>query len=291
MGQTIKVDHEQRGRRADLVVLEALPTISRAFIHKLFNSGQIMVNRTDTKPGYRLREGDELAINFDIAELEQIEEIDLPIIYQDDDVLVVDKPAGVISHARGKYWNEPSVASFVRQVTGQIGERAGIVHRLDRVTSGVMICAKNSNAMKQLQKQFSERKVNKIYYAIVSGHMRPDEAVIDMPIARNPAKPQTFKASNQGKAAQTHYLVDQVLDTYDVLRLKPATGRTHQLRVHLSEVGHPIVGDQLYGGQSAERLLLHAQSLELELPSGTRQTFVSPLPEVFSNFINRHKLP
>ncbi len=288
MAHTIDITPELAGKRADVVATEALPSLSRAYVHKLFESGKITINQQTEKAGYKLRTGDAVSIDFDVAELEAIPDIDMPIIYEDENVLVVDKPDGVISHARGKFWNEASVASFVRQKTNQEGERAGIVHRLDRVTSGVMICAKNAETLSFLQKQFSQRNVKKIYKAIVSGHLRPEEAIIDMPMERNPNKPQTFHAAETGKPARTKYIVEQSLNGYDVVRLEPETGRTHQLRVHLREVGHPIVGDHLYNGAEGKRLFLHAVSLEITLPSGKRQTFTSPLPNAFDTFVASH---
>ena len=288
MAQTITVDEDLKGKRADLAATEALPSLSRAYVHKLFDEERILLNDEPIKPGHKLRLGEKLKIDFDPSQLEQIADIDLPILYEDDDVLVVDKPAGVISHARGKFWNEPSVASFVRQKTGQAGERAGIVHRLDRVTSGVMVCAKNFEALSFLQKQFSQRGIKKVYKAIVRGHLQPPEAIIDMPIGRNPAKPQTFHVNNEGKAARTRYKVEQSFGAYDLVKLEPETGRTHQLRVHLHEIGHPIIGDHLYIGEPGERLYLHAISLELTLPGGERKTFESPLPPEFKKFMDKH---
>ncbi len=278
--------------RLDHYVLAKHPGLSRSYAARLIDEGKVLVNGEVSKPGYRIREKDKVAINFDPTELEQIEDIDLPILYEDKDVLVIDKPAGVISHSRGKFWNEPSVASFVRQKprlsdwkdgqADQEGERAGIVHRLDRVTSGVMVCAKNAEAMSFLQKQFSKRQVKKTYIAIVSGHLEPLEAIIDMPIARNPSRPQTFRADPTGKEARTKYFVEESVGSHDKVRLEPETGRTHQIRVHLHETGHPIVGDHLYGGEEADRLFLHAVSLELKLPSGEHKVFESPLPDNFT---------
>lgn len=288
MAKTIEIDEARAGKRADVVVTEALPTLSRAFVHKLFESQDILINDASEKAGYKLRLGDKIKINFELNDLNKIPDIELPILFEDEDVLVIDKPAGVISHARGRYWDEASVASFVRQKTGQEGDRAGIVHRLDRVTSGVMICAKNQKALSWLQKQFSNRKVKKSYVAITQGHLEPTEAVIDMPIRRNPAKPLTFHTHNDGKSATTHYIVTKQLGSYDLVSLRPETGRTHQLRVHLAQVGHPIVGDHLYGGEEADRLYLHASSLEITLPNKTKQTFTSPLPKEFESFEAEH---
>lgn len=279
--------------RFDVAATQMLPMLSRAYVHVLIEGKRILLNGKPEKPGYKLRAGDEITTDFDEKEIDQIADIELPIIYEDDDVLVINKPVGVISHSRGRYWNEPSVASFVRQNTrlpaghagqeSQLSERTGIVHRLDRATSGVMICSKNEKSMSFLQKQFSARKVKKTYLAIVSGHMKLPEAIIDMPIERNPKAPATFRVGANGKPSQTKYQVLKSGRSHDLLRLEPLTGRTHQLRVHLASQNHPIVGDGLYKGEETERMMLHAFSLEITLPSGVRKVFEAPLPKEFNN--------
>lgn len=280
-----------RATRLDQYVVEQRPRLSRAFATRLIENGDVLVNDKIVKPGYKIRRDDVITISFDESMLDVIPHIELPLIYEDENVIVVNKPAGVISHARGRYWDEPSVASFIRsrvsnEITSseQSGQpmRAGIVHRLDRATSGVMICAKNTDTLKFLQKQFNDRNVKKSYVAIVSGHMNPPEAVIDMPIGRNPKAPSSFRVDPNGKPAMTHYQVSQRSDDYDKVLLTPKTGRTHQLRVHLKHFGHPIVGDTLYGGVEAERLFLHAERLEITLPGGKRTTFVAPVPDAFA---------
>ncbi len=282
------IDHEDSGKRLDVFTTEQLPTLSRAYVATLIDSRQVLVNNIISKPGYKLRSGDKVKINFNLGKVTDIADIDLPILYQDDDVLVIDKPAGIISHSRGKYWNEPSVASFVRQITHQPGERAGIVHRLDRVTSGVMICTKNHETMTWLQRQFAARKVKKTYTAIVSGHLNPPDAVIDMPIERNPKAPATFRVGSNGKPATTTYSVMYSNSTSDQVNLTPLTGRTHQLRVHLAHQGHSIVGDHLYGGIPYSRLLLHAKSLELELPGRKVHVFESSTPPEFHEYMEQN---
>lgn len=265
-----------------MAATEMLPMLSRAYVHVLIAGKRILLNGAQQKPGYKLREGDVITTDFDESEIDQIADIELPILYEDENVLVINKPEGVISHSRGRYWNEPSVASFVRQKTGQEGERSGIVHRLDRATSGVMICAKNSETLSFLQKQFSERKVHKTYIAIVKGTMKLPEAIIDMPIERNPKAPSTFRVGPNGKPSQTKYTVIESRAGYDVVKLQPITGRTHQLRVHLTYQKHPIVGDVLYSGEPADRLFLHAFSLEITLPGDKRRVFEAPLPKAFN---------
>jgi len=228
-------------------------------------------------------------IRIDLLPLEiTIADIDLPILYEDDDVLVVNKPAGVISHARGRYFDEPSVASFVRQKVAELtGERSGIVHRLDRATSGVMVCAKNPESLSFLQKQFSDRKTKKTYMAVVVGSMPTETGQIDMPIARNPVKPVTFHVDPSGKDSVTNYRVISRHGIYTLLELIPVTGRTHQLRVHLTHLKHPIIGDELYSGEPAERLMLHAFSLEIMLPNKELVTFKAPLPDEFNKYISK----
>ncbi len=273
--------------RLDHYLASQYPDISRAFLQKLCSNDQILVNGQPEKSGFKLKDGDSLEILYDMAAIGQIESIDLPILYEDNDVIVINKPTGVISHARGRYWNEPSVASFIREKTRQTAERAGIVHRLDRATSGVMVCAKNDQAMAWLQKQFADRKVEKVYQAVVSGRPDPEIAVIDMPIERNPKAPSTFRVGVNGKSATTSYRVIQSGPRYALVELLPKTGRTHQLRVHLQKLGHPIVGDTLYGGEEAERLMLHARALTIVLLNGQSQTFESPLPPIFNDYMEK----
>lgn len=279
------VEEEQGGQRLDVFVASGMPRLSRAFIQKLCDSGRITVNGEVNKAGYKLRQGDKVEVDYDEAEFGRVEEIELPALYEDNDCIVINKPAGVLTHALGKHGNEGSVASFLRsKVVGLDGDRAGIVHRLDRATSGVIIGAKNQRALSLLQKQFSQRKAKKTYVAVVQGHLDPEEAVIDMPIERNPKAPSTFRVGPNGKEAKTHYKTLGKDEKYSLIELKPETGRTHQLRVHLAKVGHPIVGDPLYGGAKyGERLFLHALSLEITLPDGERKIFIAPVPKEFKN--------
>jgi 23S rRNA pseudouridine1911/1915/1917 synthase len=282
------VGEELKGRRVDVATAGAMPALSRAYVRRLVDDQRVLVNNQSVRPGYRLRLSDTLTIDFDTSELDQIPDIDLPVIYEDENVLVVNKPAGIISHARGRFWNEPSVASFVRQKTGLIGERAGIVHRLDRATSGVMICAKNTKALAHLQKQFSDRSVKKTYLAIVEGQPEPPEALIDAAIERHPARRQTFRTNLGGRSAVTYYRVVKNLDRYSAVRLVPKTGRTHQLRVHMAFIKHPVVGDELYGARAAERLYLHAAVLAITLPGGQHRVFRAKKPAEFLKFEKQH---
>ena len=279
------IDDNLRGKRTDKLLAEQLPQFPRAALHKLFEQDLVWLNGKVTKPGIKVRDSDILKVDISPLDI-KIAEINLPIIFEDENVIVVDKPSGVISHARGKFFDEPSVASFVRQKSTQQGDRAGIVHRLDRATSGVMITAKNSETLSFLQKQFSQRKVKKNYIAIIEGKLPSEMGIIDMPIGRNPKVPQTFHATELGKQAKTRYKILKTNDKHTMLELHPETGRTHQLRVHLKELGHPIIGDELYKGKKADRLMLHASSLEITIPASNRQVFVSKTPEIFESIYN-----
>jgi 23S rRNA pseudouridine1911/1915/1917 synthase len=268
--------------RLDQYVAQQLPEISRASAAKLIDQGKVTVNgQAQQKAGYKLRPDDQIKISYSPNEV-KIPEIELPVIYEDNDCVVIIKPVGLLTHSKGAFNPEATVATWLSgRVKGLGGERAGIVHRLDRATSGVMICAKNPEALAWLQKQFSQRRTKKTYMAVVEGSFREPEAIIDMPIERNPKKPQTFRVGSNGKLAVTHYKMMQTDGNFSLVELRPETGRTHQLRVHMKEVGHPIAGDSLYGGKPAERLFLHAQSLEITLPDKKRETFWASTPENF----------
>jgi 23S rRNA pseudouridine1911/1915/1917 synthase len=260
------------------------PDLTRSFVSKMISDGKVKVNgEVITKSGAKLQEFDEISVDYDADAAKVIPEIDLPILYEDNDCVVIDKPLGLLTHSKGAFSPEATVASWLASHITDIepGERAGIVHRLDRATSGVMVCAKNQEALSWLQKQFAQRRTKKTYHAVIKGVMNPEEAIIDMPIERNPKKPQTFRVGHNGKTAQTAYKVLQSNGEYSLVELKPTTGRTHQLRVHLAHQGHPIVGDAFYSGEVADRLYLHAHELELTLPNRERKVFTSPVPASF----------
>ncbi len=284
-----RVSKTGAGQRLDVFLSEKYAQHSRSTIAKLFSS-QVLVNGKPAKSGQKLKTADKIELDDEILTREP-QMINLPVVYEDDSVIVIDKPSGILTHSKGGLNLEPSVASFIRPKLADIklsGNRAGIVHRLDRGTSGLIIAAKNKSAETYLQKQFSTRRVNKKYIAVVSGKLTPENGVIDIPIARNVQNPKTFKASSQGKPATTEY---QTLNTpavdgkiYTLVELRPKTGRTHQLRVHLTYLGHPIVGDEFYQGEPASRLMLHATSLELTLPGGEHKLFESDLPKEFKRY-------
>lgn len=284
----ISIDQSGVGKRLDVFVFSQFPTITRSAIKKLITSKKILVNGSSQKPGYKLKKNDVVDIPQELTAKIKIPKINIRVLYEDNDVYVIEKPAGILSHSKGSFNFEPTVSTWLTSKNSDLkGDRAGIVHRLDRGTSGVMIVAKNLEAQKWLQKQFSTRKVNKTYQAVVKGLILPDKAMIDMPIERNPKAPSTFRVGSKGKPSVTHYKTVQTGKDYSLIELKPVTGRTHQLRVHLAKLKKPILGDKIYGGNSADRIYLHAESLEITLPSKARKVFKSPLPKSFGQIVEK----
>jgi len=293
-----------RAERLDMRIVAMEPRLTRSAATKLINDGKVTVNgKVITKAGHKIRAGDEVALDFDLERAQAIPSIELPIIYEDEDCVVLNKPIGLLTHSKGAFNPEATVASWLGEHLSEQGKtelldldkevaigspnnpRAGIVHRLDRATSGVIIGAKTPAALAWLQKQFAQRNVKKIYYAVIEGRLELDEAMIDMPIGRNPKAPATFRLDANGKPAKTQYRVIKGNDRYSLVELKPETGRTHQLRVHLANLGHPIVGDPIYDGAPADRMFLHAKTLELTLPSRKREVFEAPLPPEFEEMV------
>ena len=259
-------------------------TISRSLWQKYIKAGYVSVNnKVATTPKFEVDETDEIALN--LPEKEQTD-VDLPILYEDDDVIVVNKPGGLLTHAKGGLSDEPTVAEIIRPKTSFATntDRPGIVHRLDRDTSGLLIIAKNPESAAHLQRQFAERTAKKTYVAITDGKPKLNAAKIDLPIGRNPSAPSTFRIDPNGKPAQTTYHVLTENDTQSLVELKPTTGRTHQLRVHLAHLNTPILGDRVYGKSSDCRMMLHAQKLEITLPSGERKVFEAAIPDEFKKF-------
>lgn len=259
-------------------------TISRSLWQKYIKAGYVSVNnKVVTTPKFEVDETDEIALN--LPEKEQAD-VDLPILYEDDDVIVVNKPSGLLTHAKGGLSDEPTVAEIIRPKTSFATDtdRPGIVHRLDRDTSGLLIIAKNSESAAHLQRQFAERTAKKTYIAITDGKPKLNAAKIDLPIGRNPSAPSTFRIDPNGKSAQTTYHVLVENDAQSLVELKPTTGRTHQLRVHLAHLNAPILGDRVYGKSSDCRMMLHAQKLEITLPSGERKVFEAAVPDEFKRF-------
>ena len=253
---------------------------SRSLWQKYVKSGAVQVNgQVVTSPKTEIETTDEITV--ELPE-QTADATDIPVLYEDEDIVVINKPAGVLTHAKGGISQEHTVADMLQPLTTFASDtnRAGIVHRLDRETSGVLVGARTPAAAEFLQKQFAQRTTKKTYIAVVEGAPKHTEALIDLPIGRSPAKPSTFRVDPKGKSAQTTYYVLDVQNDKSLVKLQPKTGRTHQLRVHMAHIGHPIVGDIVYG-KSAQRMFLHAYQLELTAPNGERMTFTAPIPEEF----------
>lgn len=284
--------------RLDAYLAEHWPEISRSQWQKYITGGHVFINGEPALTSKKVLDEDD-HVTYDLPEKPTFSDEMLPILFEDDDVVVINKPSGLLTHAKGALLQEFSVAEFMRSYTtdGVDGNRPGIVHRLDRATSGVLIAAKTPESKHFLQKQFQDRKVKKTYLAIVHGEPKLAEAIIKLPIERNPKQPQTFRVGPSGKYAETAYRVVSTSPhgLYSLLELKPVTGRTHQLRVHLTYIGCPIVGDNLYPEKQkvapSSRLLLHAAELEITLPGNReRVTFRAPLPKDFDDFLRKQGL-
>lgn len=271
-------------KRLDVLLSEQHPEISRSTWQKYIKAGYVKIaDQTTTSPKLLIHGYEDIKIN--IPANDNYDQKSLPIIYRDKHVLVISKPAGVLAHSKGALNDEFTVADFFRRYTSYNLDtnRPGIVHRLDRDTSGVMIGALDDETAKLLQKQFSSRKTKKTYYAIVKGIPKHEKANLDLPIERNPSAPSMFRVGPNGKKALTIYEVIASHDNISLVKLQPLTGRTHQLRVHMAYIGHPIIGDRIYG-ETTDRLYLHAYSLEITIPNGKRTTFIAPLPDEFTKF-------
>ena len=270
-----KKDEAKNTIRFDMALLEQYPRYSRATIQKFIKDGRAKANgEVILKANYLLEE--DYTVELEEPEVKITEKP--PVIFEDENVIVFDKPAGMLSIKKGDYSEEPAIEDF--------GE---IVHRLDRDTSGVIIVAKNFETKGYLQKQFQERKTHKTYYAITCGIPNPPHALINVPLARNLKKPTTFMPDKNGREAITEYRVEDYNDSLAFVELKPKTGRTHQLRIHLAHIGTPILGDPVYNPKSpkAERMYLHAAALEITIPGGQRMTFTANLPENFRDVLKK----
>ena len=295
MEETLALDAEGSGERLDVFVARRCPGLSRSLVQRLIREGNVTVRGRAARAGQRLEASDRVLVRMPPEEPEALpaERIPLAIVYEDEDLLVVDKPAGLTVHPaagvrRGTLAG--ALLAYRPELAGVGGpERPGIVHRLDRDTSGLLVVAKNEAARAALARQWKEREVEKGYLALVHGRLEPPEGIIDAPIGRNPRYRQRMAVVEGGRAARTAYRVRRYLEggpagreAYSLVEVAPSTGRTHQIRVHFAALGHPLVGDRVYGRPSAvlKRQFLHAHRLAFRHPSdGRRLEFESPLPD------------
>ena len=290
MKPQIRLSAAAAGQRLD-VALAAATATSRSQIQKLLKTGRVRVNGVVVDAKYTVQ-GDETAFIEAVADVPTPIVPNLPILYEDDDVLVVDKPAGLIVHTSESGRSEPTVAAFAHAhgVKDDDGLRPGIVHRLDKDTSGAMVIAKHPAAKAELQRQFRSRSVRKTYTALVRGRMQEPEAIVNLPIGRNRTRPVERAVIAGGRAAVTHYKVVATYPGASLLEIDLQTGRTHQIRVHFSHIGHPVLGDHLYGSKTAvlglPRQFLHASKLAFTAPSGQAVEVTSPLPSDLQSYLD-----
>ena len=284
--------------RADKYISEKVPEISRSFAAKLLEEGRVLANGEKIGKNYKVKEGDILNIDMPEPELADVlpENIPLDIVYEDDDLLVVNKPQGMVVHpAPGNYSGTLVNALMyhckdnLSAINGTI--RPGIVHRIDKDTSGLLVVAKNNDVHISLTAQLKEKKAVRKYYALVNGNVK-ENGTVNKPIGRNPSDRKKMAVVAGGREAVTHFNVLRNYDRYTLLECILETGRTHQIRVHMASVGHSIVGDKTYGKTKEEfklnGQLLHAKTIGFNHPSkGIYMEFSSELPEYFSDILNK----
>ena len=286
---------EEGGERLDIFLARRAQGLSRSRIKRLIQDGHALVNSELAQPGQRLKPGDlvSLSVPPPTAVALAAEPIPLRVVYQDAHLLVVDKPAGLTvhpapGHPSGTLVN--ALLALCSDLSGIGGElRPGIVHRLDKDTSGLMVVAKSDASHRELSRQWKERSVRKGYLALVSGRLAPAEGVVDAPVGRDPRNRKRMAVAPGGRAARTRYRTLRPVGVDTLVELLPETGRTHQIRVHMAALGHPLVGDSLYGRRDPRlsRQFLHAHLLAFNHPAtGQRMEFTSPLPEELARLLS-----
>ncbi len=295
--QRIELRVEENKVRLDKFLADRVPDLSRSALQKLIGSGQVTVDGEVAKPSHKVRQGEEIVLLLPAEESAELlpEAIPLDIVYEDQALLVVNKPAGMVvhpapGHPGGTLVN--AVLAHCPELAASDDDRPGIVHRLDRDTSGLILVAKSERSRRALQRQFKERQVHKAYLALLDGHLQPAWGRVEAPVGRDPHHRQRMTVLAGGREAATEYhvleqfahRVGQAAGDYTLIEAQPITGRTHQIRVHFASVGHPVVGDEVYGRRKTTlpvpRQFLHARRLGFKHPStGHRLDLEAPLPE------------
>ncbi|MBN1374739.1 MAG: RluA family pseudouridine synthase [Dehalococcoidia bacterium] len=273
--------------RLDKYLADTCPDITRSQIQRLIESGNVTVNSRKERPSYKLRSGEMIEIIIPLPDAAVLvpEDIPLDIIYEDPDIVIINKSAGLAVYpapghpghtlANALFKRFPDLAVFGNSL------RPGIVHRLDKDTSGLMVIARNEKARIFLINEFKSRSVKKHYVALIKGKLTPEKGAIDAPIGRDPANRKRMAIISKGREARTDYRIIEYLEGYSLVEARIQTGRTHQIRVHFTAIGHPVFGDSVYGVKSKllSRQFLHASYLELKLPSnGQTRSFNLELP-------------
>ena len=278
---------DRPGERLDVFLSRAVAGLSRSHARRLIDDGLVTVDGAAERPSYRLPAGARITATIPPAEEAEpaAERIPITVIYQDEDVIVVDKPPGLTVHPAPGHPGGTLVNALLALAPelADVGDkiRPGIVHRLDRDTSGLLVIARNERARVGLTRQLKQREVSKTYLALVQGVPQPPQGTIEAPIGRHPRNRKKMAVIAGGREAETRYRLREEIDGFALLEVEPVTGRTHQIRVHLAAIGHPVVGDTTYGKRSqiVGRQFLHAWRLAFDLPSsGRRVEFESPLP-------------
>jgi len=298
---TFRATVQDNGKRLDLFIMDFAKAnnlgLSRSNIQKIILDGNVKLNNdSSVKPHHKIKPNDEVILNIGDRKQGVLEEEDIPldIIYEDDDVAVINKQPGLVVHpAPGNYAHTlvNALLHRVKKLSDVNPQRPGIVHRLDKDASGIMVVAKHNAAHLNLARQFSEHTVKRRYIALVKGRVEFDEDVIEMFIGRHPYKRKNMSVGfgKNLRYAKTYYRTLKRTSGFSLLELEPFTGRTHQLRVHLAFIGHPILGDTKYGKNNEfKRLALHSKYIEFTHPgSGKRMSFSSNIPIEFTDFIDK----
>lgn len=303
--QTFSVPEEQAGQRLDHYLVGMLDGLSRTTIQRIIAGGQVLVNGRSMKAGYLLRVGDTIDIIQSARETQPAyvlpHYVPLDIIYEDEDILVVNKPAGMVVHPAPGHTGDTLVNALLARYPelgrGADDQRPGIVHRLDKDTSGLIIVAKNARAHAALVEQMKQHAIIKRYQALVEGVVPHDSGSIDAPIGRDPRyRQQMAITTTASREARTHFRVLQRFNRHTLLLVQLETGRTHQIRVHLQAIGHPVVGDPVYGPRSKadiplHRQFLHASQLVFRHPlTGKTMELEAPLPDDLEHIIQKSSL-
>lgn len=276
------------GSRLDVYLAATLSDYSRAYLQQLIADGHVLVDGSPRKRTFKITVGQTIELRIPEAKPHDIQPQDLPltIVYEDTDIAVIDKPAGMVVHPAAGHADGTLVNALLHRYPEIVingTNRPGIVHRLDKDTSGLIVIARTPVGQKNLLEQWSDGSVQKGYKALVHGIVEPNEATIDAPIGRDPLDRQRMAVLASGKSSVTHFTVEERFDTTTLLDVEIETGRTHQIRVHLAFIGHSVVADSLYGRNNLsayglQRQFLHAWRLGLRLSDGTRRQFESPMP-------------
>lgn len=290
---------EDEDSRVDKWISDALQTLSRSYIQKLIKDGMVFVNGIPQKASYRIKVDDEISFQIPDAVAPSIpaEDIPLSILYEDDDILIVDKPKGMVVHPAPGHYSGTLVNAVMFHCRDHLSGingvmRPGIVHRIDKDTTGSIIICKNDISHNFVAKQLKEHSITRKYHAIVCGRLPETEGCIDAPIGRDPKERKRMAINRQnGKSAVTNYKVLKEYKEYTYIECQLKTGRTHQIRVHMASIGHPLLGDLVYGGRKSkfnlEGQTLHAMTIGLIHPSTGEYLEVSaPLPEYFTHLLD-----